>query len=151
MRALPLRFSHLALIGVFLHSPILLLAGNTARMEPLVLLVGLAGFREVWRGAVASGLSVLALAPLVHPAGARRQLMGIYDARLTEVAADVLRRLGSLHCMVVHGSDGLDEITLTGPTRVSELKNGKVSTFETIVRSLRTLFGRFLGMAWRSR
>jgi anthranilate phosphoribosyltransferase len=70
------------------------------------------------------------IGPLVHPAGARRQLMGIYDARLTEVAADVLKRLGSLHCMVVHGADGLDEITLTGPTRVSELKDGRVATFD---------------------
>lgn len=70
------------------------------------------------------------IGPLVHPAGARRQLMGVYDERLTEVAADVLRRLGSLHCLVVHGADGLDEITLTGPTRVSELKNGEVEAYE---------------------
>lgn len=70
------------------------------------------------------------IGPLLHPAGARRQLMGVYDARLTEVAAAVLARLGSVHCLVVHGHDGLDEITLSGPTRVSELSGGEVRTYE---------------------
>ena len=71
-----------------------------------------------------------AVGPLTNPAGARRQVLGVYDGALTEPLAKVLGRLGSTHCMVVHGNDGLDEITLTAPTRVSELKDGAVRTFE---------------------
>ncbi len=74
--------------------------------------------------------------PLTNPAGARRQLVGVYDASLTEPAANVLRRLGSIHCMVVHGSDGLDEITLGGTTQVSELRNGRVRTYQLEPRDL---------------
>ncbi len=70
------------------------------------------------------------LGPLTNPAGAKRQLMGVFDGDLTEVLANVLMNLGSEAAMVVHGSDGLDEITLTGPTRVSELKDGQVKTYE---------------------
>jgi len=70
------------------------------------------------------------LGPLTNPAGAKRQLLGVFSPDLTETLAQVLMNLGSEAALVVHGSDGLDEITLTGPTRVSELKNGKVTTFE---------------------
>ncbi len=70
------------------------------------------------------------LGPLTNPAGARRQLIGVYDAGLTEVIADVLRSLGSEYAFVVHGNDGLDEITLTGPTRVSELAEGEIRTYQ---------------------
>ncbi len=70
------------------------------------------------------------LGPLTNPAGARRQLMGVYDARLVAPLAEVLRDLGSEHAMVVHGSDGLDEITLTGTTQVAEVRHGKVSTYQ---------------------
>ena len=74
--------------------------------------------------------TVLNLAgPLVNPAGARRQLLGVFDARLTEPLARVLSELGSTHCMVVHGSDGLDEISITGPTRVTELREGRIHTY----------------------
>ena len=66
------------------------------------------------------------LGPLLNPAGARRQLMGVYDANLTDPIAQVLRRLGSTHCLVVHGEDGLDEITLAARTHVAELKDGAV-------------------------
>ena len=68
------------------------------------------------------------LGPLTNPAGAKRQLLGVFDGALTEALAGVLRELGSEQALVVHGSDGLDEITLTGPTQVSELRDGQVST-----------------------
>jgi len=69
------------------------------------------------------------LGPLTNPAGAKRQLLGVFDGALTETLAVVLKRLGSEHVLVVHGEDGLDEITLTGPTRVAELKDGVVDTY----------------------
>jgi anthranilate phosphoribosyltransferase len=68
------------------------------------------------------------LGPLTNPAGAKRQLLGVFDGALTEALAGVLRELGSERVLVVHGSDGLDEITLTGPTQVSELRDGQIST-----------------------
>lgn len=68
------------------------------------------------------------LGPLTNPAGARRQLMGVYAEGLVEVIARVLRDLGAEHALVVHG-DGLDEITITGPTTVSEVRDGEVRTF----------------------
>ncbi|MBT5829758.1 MAG: anthranilate phosphoribosyltransferase, partial [Candidatus Latescibacteria bacterium] len=71
-----------------------------------------------------------ALGPLTNPAGATRQVIGVYSPALTETLATVLGNLGSEHVFVVHGSDGLDEMTLTGSTRVSELKNGSVSTYD---------------------
>lgn len=68
------------------------------------------------------------LGPLTNPAGASRQLLGVFSPELTEVLARVLLNLGSEAALVVHG-DGLDEITLTGPTLVSELKEGRVTTY----------------------
>ena len=68
------------------------------------------------------------LGPLTNPAGAKRQLLGVFDGALTEALAGVLRELRSERALVVHGSDGLDEITLTGPTQVSELRDGQIST-----------------------
>ena len=70
------------------------------------------------------------LGPLSNPAGARHQLLGVYDRKWVRPVAEVLNQLGSSRALVVHGSDGLDEITLTGPTFVSELKDGKVSDYE---------------------
>lgn len=70
------------------------------------------------------------LGPLSSPANAKRQVLGVYDRRLVLPLAKVLRDLGSTHSWVVHGSDGLDEITTTGPTYVAELKNGEVTEFE---------------------
>ena len=70
------------------------------------------------------------LGPLTNPAGAPCQVMGVYDGRLTEPLANVLKNLGSRHCFVVHGSDGLDEITITGATHVAELVAGEVKTYE---------------------
>ncbi|NPV26634.1 MAG: anthranilate phosphoribosyltransferase [Firmicutes bacterium] len=69
------------------------------------------------------------LGPLTNPAGAQVQVLGVYDASLTGIMARVLRRLGVERAMVVHGEDGLDEITHTGRTRVSELNNGEIRTY----------------------
>jgi anthranilate phosphoribosyltransferase len=69
------------------------------------------------------------LGPLTNPAGATCQLIGVYDARLTEMFAGVLKNLGTRRAFIVHGSDGLDEATVTGETRVSELKDGLISTY----------------------
>ncbi len=69
------------------------------------------------------------LGPLTNPAGATAQLIGVYDPRLTEMFAGALRNLGTKRAFIVHGSDGLDEATVTGETRVSELKDGLVSTY----------------------
>ena len=69
------------------------------------------------------------LGPLTNPAGAPNQVIGVYDPELTETLCQVLRELGSRRAYVVHGCDGLDEITLTGTTRVSELKNNRIWTF----------------------
>ncbi len=69
------------------------------------------------------------LGPLTNPAGAPNQLIGVFDAAWVEPLAQVLKQLGSRHVMVVHGDDGLDEITVSGATQVAELKDGKVSTY----------------------
>ena len=70
------------------------------------------------------------LGPLSNPARAKRQLIGVFAREWIEPMARVLANLGSEHVWVVHGSDGIDEITTTGPTAVAELKNGEVSTFD---------------------
>ncbi len=69
------------------------------------------------------------LGPLTNPASATAQLIGVYDPRLTEMFAAVLARMGTRRAFVVHGSDGLDEATVTGETRVSELDDGLVRTY----------------------
>ncbi len=69
------------------------------------------------------------LGPLTNPAGVRRQLLGVYDADLTEVIARVLGELGSEHVYVVHGEDGADEVSVCADTRVSVLRDGRVETF----------------------
>jgi len=70
------------------------------------------------------------LGPLTNPAGVRRQLLGVYRPELTETLAQVLGRLGSERAFVVWGHDGVDEVSATGPTRMSELIDGEVRTFE---------------------
>jgi len=67
------------------------------------------------------------LGPLTNPAFASRQVLGVYDARLVEPLARVLGNLGSVRCLVVHGDDGLDELTTTAPSQVAELDGGEVT------------------------
>ncbi|MDH4082624.1 MAG: anthranilate phosphoribosyltransferase [Nitrospira sp.] len=69
------------------------------------------------------------LGPLANPAGATHQVLGVYDARWTDILGRVLLELGSQHCFVIHGMDGLDEITLSDRTRLSEGKSGVVSSY----------------------
>lgn len=69
------------------------------------------------------------LGPLTNPAGAKRQLMGVYDPVLTDILAKVLANLGSTHAFVVRGEDGLDEITLADGTKITELKDGSIRTY----------------------
>lgn len=70
------------------------------------------------------------LGPLTNPAGAQRQLLGVFDADLCRPLAEVLGALGSEKAFVVHGAGGLDEVSLLGPTRVAALKEGVVEVFE---------------------
>lgn len=76
------------------------------------------------------------LGPLTNPAGARRQVVGVYEPTLVPRIARVLADLGSDHALVVHGSDGLDEITTTGPTTVGESRGGEVRVFEVTPEEL---------------
>ena len=70
------------------------------------------------------------LGPLTNPAGAPCQLIGVFAPDLTETFAEVLKKLGSRRVLVVHGHDGMDEITLTTTTRCSELKDGRIKTYD---------------------
>ncbi|MGG3453345.1 anthranilate phosphoribosyltransferase [Paenibacillus rhizolycopersici] len=70
------------------------------------------------------------LGPLTNPAGADRQVLGIYDGGKTSTIAEVLRELGSKRALVVSSREGLDEISISSPTRVSELKNGEIRTYD---------------------
>jgi len=70
------------------------------------------------------------LGPLTNPAGASRQLLGVFGPDLTETLAATLGRLGSVHALVVHGLDGLDELSTLGITQVSELLGGHLDTYE---------------------
>jgi anthranilate phosphoribosyltransferase len=69
------------------------------------------------------------LGPLTNPAGAPRQVLGVFASRLTETLAKVLGNLGAIDAIVVHGEDGLDEISVSGRTRVSRFKGGTVENF----------------------
>jgi anthranilate phosphoribosyltransferase len=70
------------------------------------------------------------LGPLSNPAEVTRQVLGVYDRKLVQPIAEVLRKLGSEHAWVVHGADGMDELTTTGVTHVAELKDGNIRTFD---------------------
>ena len=70
------------------------------------------------------------LGPLTNPANAQAQVLGVFDAKWIQPLAEVLGDLGCSHALVVHGVDGLDEITLTGDSHIAELKNGKVKTYK---------------------
>jgi anthranilate phosphoribosyltransferase len=69
------------------------------------------------------------LGPLTNPAGAPNQVMGVFHPDLVGIQARVLKMLGSRHVMTVHGADGLDEITITGPTHVAELKHDFITEY----------------------
>jgi len=69
------------------------------------------------------------LGPLTNPAGAQNQLIGVFSKALVEPIANVLRQLDSEHVLVVHGDDGMDEISISGSTTVAELKNGEVKCY----------------------
>jgi anthranilate phosphoribosyltransferase len=70
------------------------------------------------------------LGPLTNPAHATAQVVGVYSADLVEKLAEALSMLGLHRALVVHGNDGLDEITITGPTRIAEVREGSVRTYE---------------------
>lgn len=69
------------------------------------------------------------LGPLTNPASALRQVVGVFDQALTSKLAQVLQKLGSEHVLVVHGADGMDEISFTGDTYIAELKDGKITEY----------------------
>jgi anthranilate phosphoribosyltransferase len=70
------------------------------------------------------------LGPLTNPANVKSQIMGVYAGELTSSLAQALGNLGARHAFVVHGMDGLDEITITGKTKISEFKDGKVKNYD---------------------
>lgn len=70
------------------------------------------------------------LGPLTNPAGAGRQLIGVYDPALTELMAGVLLALGSERALIAHGLDGIDELSTLGRTKITELRDGRLSTYE---------------------
>jgi anthranilate phosphoribosyltransferase len=70
------------------------------------------------------------LGPICNPAGVRRQIVGVFSRQWVEPIASVLKNLGAEHVWVVHGHDGLDELTTTGATDVAELKDGRITVFE---------------------
>ena len=70
------------------------------------------------------------LGPLTNPARASAQVVGVYSADLVEKLAEALSMLGARRALVVHGADGLDEITITGPTRIGEVRDGQVRSYE---------------------
>lgn len=69
------------------------------------------------------------LGPLTNPAGARRQVIGVFRPDLVRIVADALVELGTDHALVVHGEGGIDELSLAGPTQVAEVKDGEVRTY----------------------
>ena len=69
------------------------------------------------------------LGPLTNPAGAPNQVLGVFSEQWVEPIAEVLRELGSEHVLVVHADDGLDEISIAGPTRIAELHNGRITVY----------------------
>ncbi len=76
------------------------------------------------------------LGPLTNPAGAKRQLVGVFDGAYVRPVADALAELGAERALVVHGTDGMDEITVTGPTFVAEVKDGEIEDYEITPENL---------------
>ena len=94
------------------------------------------------------------LGPLTNPAGVKRQVIGVFSADLCRPMAEVLKMLGSEHALVVHSLDGLDEISIAAPTKVVELRNGKISEYQIgpqdYGQSLQDLSGLSVGSAEES-
>lgn len=88
-----------------------------AALKPLAALRKELGFRTIFN----------LLGPLANPAGTKLQLLGVFDKNFVHPMAEALRSLGSARAWVVHGSDGMDEITLTGPTHVAKMENGEIT------------------------
>ncbi|MGB2782038.1 MAG: anthranilate phosphoribosyltransferase, partial [Phycisphaerae bacterium] len=76
------------------------------------------------------------LGPLTNPAGARRQVMGVFAPDLVRLIAEVMVRLGVEHGLVVHSSEGLDEITLSGPAHVAEVQGGRIREYDVTAADL---------------
>jgi anthranilate phosphoribosyltransferase len=72
------------------------------------------------------------LGPLTNPAQASAQVVGVYSADLVEKLAEALSELGLRRALVVHGRDGLDEITISGPTKIAEVRDGQVRVYEVV-------------------
>jgi anthranilate phosphoribosyltransferase len=89
-------------------------------LKPLAALRKELGFRTIFN----------LLGPLANPANTKRQLIGVYDQRLLKIFAEVLRQLGTEKAWIVHGEDGLDEITLSGKTYAVRLEHGEMTEFE---------------------
>lgn len=87
------------------------------------------------------------LGPLTNPAGAPAQVLGVYDASLLPVFAEVLKQLGSKHVMVVHAEDGLDEISIASPTAVAELKAGQITRWQIQPQDLGKARGHLASLA----
>jgi anthranilate synthase/phosphoribosyltransferase len=87
------------------------------------------------------------LGPLTNPAGAKRQLLGVYDPALAPIMAEVAGRLGAERTMVVHGHPGMDEVSASGPTLIAEYRDGAVSTYEITPESVGIACGSVYGIA----
>ena len=77
------------------------------------------------------------IGPLINPAGAKRHVLGVYQPQLVNTVAEVVAMLGYNHVMVLHGIDGLDELSLLGETKIAEVKNGRVKTFSVFPEDFR--------------
>src|SRR6202035_2979357 len=87
------------------------------------------------------------LGPLTTPARASAQVVGVYSLDLVEKVAEALSMLGVHRALVVHGLDGLDEITITGPTRIAEVREGNVHTYEATPEEFGISRGRLEDLA----
>lgn len=87
------------------------------------------------------------LGPLTNPAGVKHQVVGVFSQALCRPLAEVLKRLGSQHILVVHSRDGLDEFSLAAATHVAELKNGQISEYEVLPEDLGLHSQSLIGLA----